>query len=91
MSDHEFSPDDLPRLRQGAHGFLRRHAAHAWEHQHDGDRWEITLPYLSECCPVRPVRRDDRVVRAGQVWLSCWLPMMAREAWPPVPLCLPDC
>ena len=44
MSDHEFSPDDLPRLRRGAHGFLRRHAAHAWEHQHDGDRWEITLP-----------------------------------------------
>jgi hypothetical protein len=44
MSDHEFSPDDLPRLRRGAHGFLRRHAASAWEHRHDGDRWEITLP-----------------------------------------------
>jgi len=44
MSDHEFSPDDLPRLRRGAYGFLRRYAASAWELRHDGDRWEITLP-----------------------------------------------
>lgn len=44
MGDHEFSPDDLPRLRRGAHEFLRQHAARAWEHQDDGDQWEITLP-----------------------------------------------
>lgn len=44
MGDREFSADDLPRLRRGAHEFLRRHAARAWEHQYYGDRWEITLP-----------------------------------------------
>ncbi len=44
MGDREFSADDLPRLRCGAHEFARRHAARAWEHQYHGDRWEITLP-----------------------------------------------
>jgi hypothetical protein len=44
MSDHGLAAAELSRLRRGAHEFLRRHAAHAWEHQHDGARWDITLP-----------------------------------------------
>ncbi len=44
MSEHDLLAADLSRLRQGAHQFLRRHAARAWEHQHDGARWDITLP-----------------------------------------------
>lgn len=35
---------DLRRLRRGAHGFLRRTAAHAWAHENEYGRWEITLP-----------------------------------------------
>lgn len=44
MSDHGFLAADLSRLRRGAHEFLRRHAARAWEHQHDGAGWDITVP-----------------------------------------------
>lgn len=45
MSDHgSLAAAELSRLRRGAHAFLRRHAARAWEHQHDGVRWDITLP-----------------------------------------------
>jgi hypothetical protein len=44
MGDHGFLAGDLSRLRQGAHEFLRRYAARAWEHEHDGARWDITLP-----------------------------------------------
>jgi hypothetical protein len=40
----DFSPGDLPRLRRGAYQFVRRYAALAWQFQHDGNRWEITLP-----------------------------------------------
>jgi hypothetical protein len=40
----DFPPRDLPRLRRGAYQFLRRYAALAWQFQHDGNRWEITLP-----------------------------------------------
>ena len=44
MSDHGLVAAEVSRLRRGAHEFLRRHAARAWEHQHDGVRWDITLP-----------------------------------------------
>jgi len=44
MGDHDFLTGDLSRLRRGAHEFLRQHAARAGEHQHDGVRWDITLP-----------------------------------------------
>jgi hypothetical protein len=44
MGDHGLVAAELSRLRRGAHEFLRRHAARAWEHQHDGVRWDITLP-----------------------------------------------
>jgi hypothetical protein len=44
MGGHDFLAGDLSRLRRGAHEFLRRYAARAWEHQHDGVRWDITLP-----------------------------------------------
>src|SRR5260221_5151813 len=44
MGDHGFLAPELSRLRRGAHEFLRRHAARAWEHQHAGVRWDITLP-----------------------------------------------
>jgi len=44
MGDHDFLAWDLSRLRRGAHEFLRRYAARAWDHQHDGVRWDITLP-----------------------------------------------
>src|SRR5215469_8105104 len=44
MSDHGLLAAEVSWLRRGAHEFLRRHAARAWEHQHDGARWEITLP-----------------------------------------------
>jgi hypothetical protein len=35
---------ELPRLRRGAHGFLRSYAAQAWAHENEYGRWEITLP-----------------------------------------------
>ena len=44
MGDHGFLAAELSRLRRGAHEFLRRYAVRAWEHQHDGVRWDITLP-----------------------------------------------
>jgi hypothetical protein len=44
MSDHGLVAAEVSRLRRGAHEFLRRHAARAWEHQDDGVRWDITLP-----------------------------------------------
>ncbi len=44
MGSHDLSTRDLPRLRRGAHKFLRGLAAHAWEHQNEFGRWEITLP-----------------------------------------------
>ncbi len=44
MGDYDFLAGDLSRLRQGAHEFLRRYAARAWDHEHDGVRWDITLP-----------------------------------------------
>ena len=44
MGDHGLMAAEVSRLRRGAHEFLRRHAARAWEHQHDGVRWDITLP-----------------------------------------------
>jgi len=44
MSDHGLVAAEVSRLRRGAHEFLRRHAARAWEHQHAGVRWDITLP-----------------------------------------------
>ncbi|HTT50490.1 MAG TPA: hypothetical protein VMH35_03700 [Streptosporangiaceae bacterium] len=44
MSDHGLVAAEVSRLRRGGHEFLRRHAARAWEHQHDGVRWDITLP-----------------------------------------------
>src|SRR5579859_7473439 len=44
MGDPGFLAAVLSRLRRGAHEFLRRHAARAWEHQHAGVRWDITLP-----------------------------------------------
>lgn len=44
MDHHDPSPGTLLRLRRGAHEFLRRYAAKAWEHEHDGGRWEILLP-----------------------------------------------
>jgi len=44
MGDHGLVAAELSRLRRSAHEFLRRHAARAWEHQHDGVRWDITLP-----------------------------------------------
>jgi hypothetical protein len=44
MSDHGIPASDLPRLRRGAHEFLRSSAAQEWEHQDGGERWHITLP-----------------------------------------------
>ena len=44
MGSHDLPARDLPRLRRGAHKFLRGLAAHAWEHQNEFGRWEITLP-----------------------------------------------
>jgi hypothetical protein len=44
MGSHDFPARDLPRLRRGAHRFLRGLAAHAWEHENEFGRWEITLP-----------------------------------------------
>jgi hypothetical protein len=44
---------EVSRLRRGAHEFLRRHAARAWEHQHDGIRWDITLPPDLAALPER--------------------------------------
>ena len=44
MGDHGSSARDLARLRRGAHEFMCRYAALAWEHKDDGDRWEINLP-----------------------------------------------
>jgi hypothetical protein len=44
MGSHDLSARDLPRLRRGAHKFLRGLAAHAWEHRNEFGRWEITLP-----------------------------------------------
>lgn len=44
MADHDIPAVELSRLRRDAHAFLRRHAAHAWQHQHDGIRWDIILP-----------------------------------------------
>ncbi|KWW97525.1 hypothetical protein TH66_18095 [Carbonactinospora thermoautotrophica] len=42
----------------------------------------IMRPYLS----VRaPAVRKDRSTQTGPGWLSCRLPVMAWEAWPPVP------
>ncbi|TDB91009.1 hypothetical protein E1264_03145 [Actinomadura sp. KC216] len=42
--DHDHSPGTLLRLRRGAHEFLRRYAATAWEHKHEGERWDLVLP-----------------------------------------------
>ncbi len=44
MGSHDLSARNLPRLRRGAHRFLRGLAVHAWEHQNEFGRWEITLP-----------------------------------------------
>jgi hypothetical protein len=62
MGSHDFAARDLPRLRRGAHEFLRRLAAHAWEHQNEFGRWEITLP---PDIAVLPEHRRFRV-HAGQ-------------------------
>jgi hypothetical protein len=50
---------ELPRLRWGAHEFLRRHAASAWEHwEHHGgeDRWQLDLPPDVAALPQRRQR-----------------------------------
>jgi hypothetical protein len=44
MNSHDRAALEVPRLRRGAHRFLRRLAAHAWEHENESGRWEITLP-----------------------------------------------
>lgn len=44
MGDHGLPACALPHLRRGAHDFVRRVAAHAWEHENEFGRWEITLP-----------------------------------------------
>ena len=53
VGDHGLVAAEVSRLRRGAHEFLRRHAARAWEHQHDGVRWDITLPPDLAALPVR--------------------------------------
>jgi hypothetical protein len=44
MEEHNFPAASLLHLRRGTHKFLRQRAARAWEHEFDGDRWQITLP-----------------------------------------------
>ncbi|TDD31208.1 hypothetical protein E1287_27205 [Actinomadura sp. KC06] len=44
MDHHDPSPGTLFRLRRGAHEFLRRYAAKAWEHEHNGERWDLVVP-----------------------------------------------
>jgi|SRR5437868_5834444 len=52
--DHQNpSSDTLLRLRRGAYEFLRRYAAKSWEHEHEGERWEIVLPPEVERLPER--------------------------------------
>ena len=69
MTDHDVPPGDLPRLRRGAHQFLRQRTALAWTFQHDGDRWEMTLPPDAAALPER--RRDRahaRQLAAAQLY-----------------------
>lgn len=73
MSDHGLMAAELSRLRRGAHEFLRRHAARAWEHQHDGIRWDITLPPDLAALPERErfrahARQEARRLAVAQLY-----------------------
>lgn len=73
MGDHYFPAGDLPRLRRGAHEFLRHRAALAWAHQHGGDRWEITLPPDVAALPERQryrthARQEARRLATAQLY-----------------------
>jgi hypothetical protein len=73
MGDQDFSPHDLLRLRRGAHQFLRRHAALAWDFQPSGDRWEILLPPDVAALPERQrfrvhARQEARRLAEAQLY-----------------------
>ncbi len=73
MTDHDVPPGDLPRLRRGAHEFLRQRAALAWTFQYDGDRWEMTLPPDVAALPEHrryraPARQVARRLAVAQLY-----------------------
>ena len=73
IAEHGFLAGDVSRLRRGAHEFLRRHAARAWEHQHAGVRWDITLPPDVEGLPEHErfrahARQEARRLAVAQLY-----------------------
>ena len=73
MTDHDVPAGDLPRLRRGAHQFLRQRVALAWTFQHDGDRWEMTPPPDAAALPERRryrahARQEARPLAMAQLY-----------------------